>query len=148
VLQRRGNSHNTHAFTSDYKNKSWNSTMGITILHRQNRVTCQDLVSSALLSLANMQMTTCIVYVYVPCQLTIIIVGLNIFVLTPTTSVGGPRSAWISRSCHVFFVGCVLTTCDNKAIKFFLHDDRFQHRVGAKSGASQANDGQLLNEST
>jgi len=117
-------------------------------MHRQNRVTCQDLVSLAILSLANIQTTTCIACVYAPCQLTIIIVGLNVFVLMPTTSVGGPRSAWISRSCHVYFVGWTLTTCHNGVFKFFLHDDRFQHRVGAKAGARQPNDGQLLNEST
>jgi len=100
------------------------------------------------LSLANIQITTCIVHVHVPCQLTIIIVGLNVFVLMPTTSVVRPRSDWISRSCHVYFVGWMLTTCNNGAIKFFLHNDRFQYRVGTKSGARQANDGQLLNEST
>ena len=94
-------------------------------LHRQNRATCQDLVSSAVLLLANMQMTTCIVHVYVPCQLTIIVVGLNIFVLMPATSVSRPRSAWISRSCHAYHLGWMLTLWHNGAVKFFLHDDRF-----------------------
>jgi len=78
--------------------------MGITFLHRQNRVTCQDLVSLGILSLANIQTTTCTVYVYVACQLTIINVGLNILILTPSASVVRPRSARISRSCHSYWL--------------------------------------------
>lgn len=100
------------------------------------------------LSLAIIPINTCNVYINVACQRTIIIVGLNIFILMPATSVGRPRSAWISQSCHAYYLGMILTLWDNVVVKFFLHNDRIQYRVGAKSRARQANDGHLLNEST